>query len=148
MASEAVQDKAGAWVLPLPATELLAWAWQRWEIEVAHREMKSGFGVGHAQCWSARSTVPAVQVQAWAYALCVLAGYRAWGYDRHPHLTRTRWWAGAARWSFATLWRGYEQAFTHLPIPHPRRAAPRGTWQEAEAWLHRLDALLAEALAA
>lgn len=26
------------WVLPFPAAELLAWMWQRWEIEVAHRE--------------------------------------------------------------------------------------------------------------
>jgi len=24
----------GTWALPLPAEELLAWAWQRWEVEV------------------------------------------------------------------------------------------------------------------
>lgn len=38
------------WVLPLPIEDLLAWAWQRWEVEVAHREMKSGFGLGEKQC--------------------------------------------------------------------------------------------------
>jgi len=31
---------------PLPIETILAWLWQRWELEVAHREMKSGFGVG------------------------------------------------------------------------------------------------------
>lgn len=139
----AVQNAAGAWVVPQPAPVLLAWTWQRWEIEVAHREMKSGFGVGKMQCWSARSTVPAVQVHAWTYAVCVLAGFRAWGYDRHPRLTRTLWWGGAARWSLATLWRGYQQAFARCPLPHPRRAAPRSTWPEAESWLHHLDQLAA-----
>jgi hypothetical protein len=144
----AIQDQQGQWVLPLPAEELLAWAWQRWEVEVAHREMKSGFGVGQAQCWSATSTVRAVQVQAWTYAVCVLAGYRAWGYDRHPRLVRSVWWAGAPRWSLATLWRAYQRAFTQCTAHHPRRAAPRGTWAETEAWLHQLDALTADALAA
>jgi hypothetical protein len=73
----AVQDDQGHWVLPLPAVEVVAWAWQRWEVEGCHRELKSGFGVGQLQCWSARSTVRAVQLQAWTYTVCVLAGYRA-----------------------------------------------------------------------
>ena len=144
----AVQDEQGHWVLPLLALELVAWAWQRWEVEVCHREMKSGFGVGQVQCWSAASTVRAVQLQAWSYAVCVLAGYRAWGYDRHPRLGRTCWWPGAARWSLATLWRGYQQAFARCAATHPRRAAPRGTWAEGEAWLHQLDSLLAATRAA
>ncbi|HSK83314.1 MAG TPA: hypothetical protein VK902_07890 [Rubrobacter sp.] len=41
--------EGGEWVLPYPAHELLTWAWQRWEVEVCHREMKSGFGLGEAQ---------------------------------------------------------------------------------------------------
>ena len=36
---------AGGWALPLSAPELLGWAWQRWEIEVCHRELKAGFGL-------------------------------------------------------------------------------------------------------
>lgn len=144
----AVPDDQGQWVLPLPAAELVAWAWQRWEVEVCHREMKSGFGVGQGQCWSAAATVPAVQLQAWSYAVCVLAGYRAWGYDRHPRRPQGRWWAGAARWSLPTLWRGYQQALAHCAAHHPRRAAPRGTWAETETWLHQLDTLLAQTRAA
>ena len=144
----AVQDASGAWVVPLPLATLLAWLWQRWEIEVAHRQMKTDFGVGQIQCWSARSTVLAVQVQAWTYALCVLAGYRAWGYARHPRLTRALWWPGTARWSMATLWRGFQLAFAQCAARHPSRAAPRGTWQESESWLQRLDHLLAASLVA
>lgn len=138
----AIQDQDGQWVLPFPVADLLGWAWQRWEVEVAHREMKSGFGVGQAQCWSARATVPAVQLAAWAYACCVLAGYRAGGYQRHPRLARGRWWPGATRWSLATLWRGYQHALAQSALHHPRRAAPRGTWAETEAWLHHLDTFL------
>jgi hypothetical protein len=77
----AVRQADGTWAPPLPAAELLAWAWQRWEVEVAHRAMKSDAGVGAVQCWHPHATVRAVQWQAWAYAVCVLAGYRAWGYD-------------------------------------------------------------------
>lgn len=84
----------------------------------------------------------------WSYAVCVLAGYRAWGYNRHPRLTRSAWWGGAPRWSLATLWRAYQQAFARCAAQHPRRAAPRGTWAETEAWLHKLDALTADARAA
>jgi DDE superfamily endonuclease len=49
------------WQLPLPVETILAWLWQRWELEVAHREMKSGFGVGEKQCWNPRSTISSVQ---------------------------------------------------------------------------------------
>ena len=62
------------WILPLPEVELLAWAWQRWELEVAHRELKSGFGLGEKQCWNPRSAVTSVQWSAWVYALLLLAG--------------------------------------------------------------------------
>ncbi|HID85308.1 MAG TPA: hypothetical protein EYP54_09470, partial [Anaerolineales bacterium] len=36
----AVWGEAG-WTLPLPLEALLLWAWPWWEMEVAHREMKS-----------------------------------------------------------------------------------------------------------
>ena len=135
----------GRWVLPLPAADLLAWAWQRWEVEVCHREMKSGAGVGAVQCWSPQATVRTVQVAVWTYALLVLAGYRAWGYDRHPHALRPAglWWHGAARWSVATLWRGYHHALATHPEFSPTPAGTRGTWPETEAWLARVAARLA-----
>ena len=46
----AVRQADGTWALPWPAERLLAWAWQRWEIEVTHRELKCGFGIGEGQC--------------------------------------------------------------------------------------------------
>jgi hypothetical protein len=44
-------QRDGQWQLPLPIAMLLAWLWQRWEIEVGHREMKTGWEVGEKQ-WS------------------------------------------------------------------------------------------------
>ena len=102
--------QGGEWVLPLPVQDLLFWAWQRWEIEVVHRELKSTFGLGEKQCWHTESAVRSVQWSAWAYAVLVLAGYRAWGIqggERPP----TRWWRGSGRWSLNTLWRAYRAAW-------------------------------------
>jgi hypothetical protein len=142
----ASQQADGTWALPQPPADLLAWAWQRWEVEVAHRAMKSDAGVGAAQCWSVPATVRAAQWQVWAYAVGVLAGYRAWGYDRHPAALRPPglWWHGAARWSIATLWRGYRPALELSP----GRTATRGTWAETETWLQQMETLLGTAHAA
>jgi hypothetical protein len=106
----AVQDETGQWVLPLPADTLLFWAWQRWEVEVAHREMKTSFGLGDKQCWNPLAALRSVQWSAWVYALLLLAGYRTWGLCQGPPVP-TRWWRGAGRWSLATLWRAYRAAF-------------------------------------
>ena len=96
------------WRPPYPAEELLGWAWQRWEVEVAHREMKTGFGLGEIQCWSEGAAVMAMRWQAWAYGVLVLAGYRAWGTEVGPIRPPGRWWSGSKRWSIDSLWRGYE----------------------------------------
>ena len=98
------------WQLPLPVETILAWLWQRWELEVAHREMKSGFGVGEKQCWNPRATIASVQWSVWVYALLLLSAYRTWGLLNAPPIP-TRWWRGAQRWSFNTLWRQYRSAF-------------------------------------
>ena len=105
----AVQDSAGHWRLPLPVAELLFWAWQRWEVEVAHRELKSNFGLGNKQCWQPTAAVLSVQWSAWVYALLLLAGYRCWGLTGAPAVP-TRWWRGSGRWSLNTLWRSYRAA--------------------------------------
>lgn len=102
------------WVLPFPAESLLTWAWQRWELEVEHREIKSGFGLGEKQCWNTRSAAVSVQWSAWVYAILLLAGYRTWGLLNGP-ATPGRWWKGSKRWSFNTLWRAYRAAFWNLP---------------------------------
>jgi hypothetical protein len=85
----AVSGEDGGRELPYAAEELLSWAWQRWEVEVCHREMMR---------WG-----------AWSYGVMVLAGLRAWGLGVGPACVRPagRWWGGSGRWSMGTLWRGY-----------------------------------------
>ena len=120
----AVQDESGTWTLPLPLKTLLFWAWQRWEVEVAHRELKSNFGLGEKQCWNPQAAVRSVQWSAWVYAVLLLAGYRAWGLTGAPPVP-TPWWRGSPRWSLNTLWRGYRAA---LWGPHQFRPVDPGSW--------------------
>jgi hypothetical protein len=125
------------WVLPLPGEELLAWAWQRWELEVAHREMKSGFGLGEKQCWNKRSAVRSVQWSAWVYALLLFAGYRTWGLQNGP-ATPARWWSGSGRWSFNTLWRAYRSALWDTNDFQAVCSLTTTNWQKKEVWLATL----------
>ena len=60
----AMRDAAGEWALPLPVETLLFWAWQRWEIEVCHRELKTSFGLGDKQCWNPLAALRSVQWSA------------------------------------------------------------------------------------
>jgi hypothetical protein len=121
----AVQDAHGNWTLPLPLDTLLFWAWQRWEVEVAHRELKTTFGLGHKQCFNPKAAVLSVQWSAWVYALLLLAGYRTFGLARAPDVP-SRWWRGSGRWSLATLLRAFRAALwgSHhfrpifTPTPH------------------------------
>jgi hypothetical protein len=125
--------RAGQWQLPFPITTLLAWLWQRWEIEVAHREMKSGLGVGEKQCWNRRSAIVSVQWSSWVYAVLLLAAYRAWGLCGGPP-TPARWWPGAKRWSFTTLWRSYRAAFWGTAQFQACWPASRANWRENDPW--------------
>jgi len=135
----------GVWQLPLPIETILAWLWQRWEVEVAHREMKSGFGVGQKQCWHPRSAVVSVQWSVWVYALLLLAGYRTWGLLGGPPLP-ARWWRGARRWSLNTLWRSYRAALWGTPQFRALWTRTGPNWLEKERWLAGLhNAVLAAA---
>lgn len=122
------------WELPFPIEFLLTWAWQRWELEVEHREIKSGFGLGEKQCWNPHSTIVSVQWSAWVYGVLLLAGYRSWGLLKGPSCPG-RWWRGARRWSFNTLWRGYRFALWSTPDFRAVWTATGDNWLKKGDWM-------------
>lgn len=128
----------GTWRLPLPEQALLAWLWQRWELEICHREMKSAFGLGEKQCWNPHATVRSVQWSVWVYALLVLAGYQAWGLLQGPP-PPGRWRKGPQRWSFNTLWRGYRTALWQLPEFHATWSPTHSYWPKKETAMIALN---------
>ena len=119
----------GEWVLPLAPALLLAWLWQRWEMEVAHREMKSSLGVGEQQCWSARSAIVSVQWSVWVYALLVLTGYRTWHLSTGPTPVAS-WSQRPRRWSFNTLWRAYRAELWNVPPYRASWTPTTGNWPD------------------
>lgn len=143
----AVQDAQGTWRLPLPVESLLFWAWQRWELEVCHRELKTTFGLGHKQCFNPTAAVASVQWSAWVYALLLLAGYRTWGLCGSPPVP-TRWWRGSGRWSLPTLWRAYRAALWGSHFFQPLWPSSPANWPEKAALpLALANALYAAAFA-
>lgn len=130
----AVPADQGGWALPLPVADLLAWAWQRWEVEVMHRELKSTFGLGQAQAWSPGGTVGTTQWLVWAYALLLLAGYRCWGLGPGPGRPPGAW-QRPRRWSLGTLWAAYRAELWQLGEFQPVWTRSPDTWAEMERWL-------------
>lgn len=131
-------EREGGWQLPLPAETLLAWLWQRWELEVAHREMKSGLGVGETQCFSRHGAILSVQWCVWVYALLVLVGYRCWGMTGGPPPVGKWQRRRQRRWSLNTLWRSYRSELwrqTHF-VPLSRPSATN--WPEIEQCVQML----------
>ncbi|MDQ7037269.1 MAG: hypothetical protein Q9P01_21240 [Anaerolineae bacterium] len=115
----AVQNEQGEWVLPLPIKTLMFWMWQRWEVEVCHRELKSNFGLGNKQCHNPHAAVLSVQWSAWVYSIMLLAGYRTWGLSNAPPVP-TRWWRGSGRWSLEHLVAWISGCFMgRTPFPTP-----------------------------
>ena len=135
----------GQWALPLPIAELLAWLWQRWELEVAHRQMKTGLGLGEKQCWNDNATVASVQWSVWVYALMILSGLRVWGTnprDKPPGLWRSK----PDRWSFNTLWRAIRTEMWQQPDFRATWTASRDNWLENEPlWEALFNSVLASA---
>lgn len=128
-------ESDGGWTLPMPAEALLAWAWQRWEIEVSHRACKAEFGVGEAQCWGQVSALLAVQFQVWVVSLLLLSGYRAWGLGPGTVQPAGRWWAGGRRWSFGRLWQGLRQEAWGSEEFRRVFSGTATNWYEKERWL-------------
>lgn len=131
---KAVRDEEGRWRLPLALDEVVVWLWQRWEVEVAHREMKSGFGVGEIQCWNRVSAVVTVQWGMWLYGVCLLAAYRTWGMCGGPQ-PPGRWRKRGGRWSFTTLWRSVRVGLVEREELEGYGRGTRGDWATKEAWV-------------
>ena len=121
------------WHLPVPLAELLAWAWQRWEVEVMHRELKSSFGVGEPQAWSAAGAATAVPWLVWSYALLVLAGYRTWGYAPPPGPDRGTWWR-PRRWSLGRVVQEIRRELWQLGDFQPVWQRMPDDWGEIHTW--------------
>lgn len=122
------------WALAVPLPDLLAWAWRRWEVEVMHRELKSGFGLGEQQAWSDRGAATVVPWIVWADAVLVLAGYQAWGLGPAPGTPLAAWYA-PRRWSFGRLWQGYRVELWQLGEFQPVWTRSPDTWTAITAWL-------------
>jgi hypothetical protein len=102
----AVPGVEGTWQLPLPVADLVAWAWQRWEVEVMHRELKSGFGLGQQQAWSPVAAALVIPWVVWLYGALLLAGYLAWGWE--PATWQARW-QRRRRWTARDVARAVQQ---------------------------------------
>jgi len=94
--------------------------------------------VGQKQCWNRRSAVVSVQWSVWVYAILVLAGYQAWGLFGGPHRPE-RWWPGAKRWSFNTLWRSYRAALWGTGEFRAVWTPIGDDWSKKEAWIAGLS---------
>lgn len=127
--------KDGQWQLPLPVETLLAWAWQRWEVEVVHREVKSLFGLGDKQCFHPLAAVTSVQWSAWVYALLMLVGYRS--YSLAPVPRRTAWQRHPRRYSLTTLLDHCRLELLTDPDFSPLLSSSSRNWRDLEAFLSR-----------
>lgn len=131
LVSAVLQD--GEWVLPLPVEILLTWAWQRWECEVGHREMKSALGIGHKQSWGRRSAHAAVQWGVWIYALCVLSAYRCWGMTGNRRRSG-RWYTTSHRWSFTVMWQAFREDLWEYSEFRPLFTRTLDKWLKKDVW--------------
>ena len=102
--------RGNRYVLPLPLDVLLFWYCQRWEVEVMHREVKTGLGLKHARNCSELGSVNIVRWISYGYATAVLAAYRAWGL-KPPGGATVKWWLGAKRWTIQTVIDAFRQIF-------------------------------------
>jgi hypothetical protein len=124
----------GTWTLPLPLGELLAWAWQRWEVEVMHRELKSGFGWGDQQAWSDQGAQDVTAWALWTYAQVILTGQQVWGLSAPPGPDRGCWWR-PRRWSIGRVLQEIRAELWQTAEFSPRWQRSPDAWAEMTDWL-------------
>jgi hypothetical protein len=130
----AQESAPGTWTLPLPLAELLGWAWQRWEVEVMHRELKSSFGLGDQQAWSDRGARDTTAWVLWTYAVLILTGYRCWGLGPAPGPDSGRWWR-PRRWSIGRLLQEVRAELWQTVAIAPTWRWSPDTWAEMTGWM-------------
>lgn len=121
------------WELLAPLPELLAWLWQRWEVEVTHRELKSSIGLGEQQAFSTAGAATVIPWVVWVYALLLVAGYCAWGYAPPSGPDRGRWWR-PRRWSVGRLQQQLRSDLWRLGAFQPRWTRTPDAWGDLTAW--------------
>lgn len=121
----------GRWQLPLALETLLAWAWQRWELEVVHREVKSVFGLGDKQCFNPQAAVTSVQWSAWVYSLLTFTAYRRLGAAALPKRP-TAWQRHPRRWTLHTVLDAFRRELTTHPDFSWLSSRTTPTWQKFE----------------
>jgi len=78
--------------LHTPVETLIQAYFDRWEIEVNHRDEKDLFGIGQAQVWSKQSAPRVPQFQVAVYAMLLLASLNAYGPKRSKeYLPLPKW---------------------------------------------------------
>ena len=103
--------------LTSPAVELLQAYFDRWAIEVNHRDEKEIIGVGEAQVWNPHSVkkVPALLVAMYSWLL--LAGLQCYGPKRTPaYEPLPKWRRGAKRPSCLDLITLLRKQLTEQPV--------------------------------
>jgi hypothetical protein len=80
-----------------PAALLIQVYFDRWQIEVNHREIKDILGVGQAQVWSARSVPRQPAFAVASYSLLLLAGLLEFGPGRTHHFVALPKWRKNAK---------------------------------------------------
>jgi hypothetical protein len=130
----AVETSPGSWSLPRPLAELLGWAWQRWEVEVMHRELKSAWGLGDAQAWSAGGAIGTTAWGLWTYALVILIAYAVWSLGPAPGPDLGRWYR-PRRWAIGRVRQELRAELWHLAEFQPRWQGLPDPWAEMDAWI-------------
>lgn len=102
-----------------PVTPLIQAYFDRWQIEVNHRDEKTGLGVGQAQVWSPRSVPRHPAFAVACYSLLLLASLKAFGPGRSSHyLSLPKWRQQTQRPSLLDLLTLLRQQINETSISH------------------------------
>lgn len=99
------------------AEDLLQMCFDRWEIEVNHRELKTVLGVGQAQVWNPQSVAKHPQMVSIAYSSILLATLEAVGpkRDENQYLLPPKWYKSRARPSLEDMIRKLHEELINSP---------------------------------